>query len=311
MAKQARATARGDRPCRTDRHRRDGLPLPGGADSPERYWQLLRDGVDAVRAVPRDRWDVDAVFDPDPAAPGKSSVADGGFLDDVDKFDADFFGIIRREAERMDPQHRLFLEVAVEALDHAGLPRERLAGSATGVFVASYYNDYATMQFADPESIDARTLTGTLHSVLANRLSYLLDLRGPSVSIDTACSSSLVAVHLACQSLRTGDSDVALAGGVSLMLSPDLMITLSKVGFMSPTGRCRTFDAARRRVRPRRGMWRRRAQAARRRHRRRRPRARRHPRLGRQPGRALDRAVGAERPRPAGACSATLSPTPS
>ena len=136
----------------------------------------------------------------------------------------------------MDPQHRLFLEVAIEALDHAGLPREQLAGTATGVFVASYYNDYADLQLADRDAIDARTLTGTLHSVLANRLSYLLDLRGPSVSIDTACSSSLVAVHLACQSLRTGDSDVALAGGVSLMLTPDLMITLSKVGFMSPTG---------------------------------------------------------------------------
>jgi acyl transferase domain-containing protein/NADPH:quinone reductase-like Zn-dependent oxidoreductase/NAD(P)-dependent dehydrogenase (short-subunit alcohol dehydrogenase family)/acyl carrier protein len=220
-----------------------GCRFPGGADSPARFWELVRSGTDAVGEIPRDRWDVDAVFDPDPATPGKTSVTAGGFLDRVDRFDAGFFGILRREAERMDPQHRLFLEVAIEALDHAGLPRERLAGSATGVFVASYLNDYATLQYQDREWIDGRTLTGTLHSVLANRLSYLLDLRGPSLSLDTACSSSLVAVHLACQSLRSGDSDVALAGGVSLMLTPDMMITLSKVGFMSPSGRCRTFDA--------------------------------------------------------------------
>ena len=125
-----------------------GCRFPGGADSPERYWELLRDGVDGVREVPRDRWDVDAVFDPDPAAPGKMSATHGGFLDRVDTFDAGFFGILRREAERMDPQHRLFLEVAIDALDHAGLPRERLAGSATGVFIASYYNDYTVMQYS-------------------------------------------------------------------------------------------------------------------------------------------------------------------
>ena len=220
-----------------------GCRFPGGADSPERYWALLRDGIDAVRPLPRDRWDVDAVYDPDPAAPGKASATHGGFLDQVDEFDAAFFGILGREAEHMDPQHRLFLEVAIEALDHAGLPRERLAGTRAGVFVASYYNDYAVLQYTDPDGIDGRTLTGTQHSVLANRLSYLLDLRGPSISVDTACSSSLVATHLACQSLRSGDSDVALAAGVSLMLSPDMMITLSKVGFMSPSGRCRTFDA--------------------------------------------------------------------
>jgi acyl transferase domain-containing protein/acyl carrier protein len=221
-----------------------GCRFPGNASSPEQYWDLLRDGIDAVGDVPQDRWDVDAVFDPDPATPGKTSVTAGGFLDEVDTFDAAFFGIQDREAERMDPQHRVFLEVAVDALDHAGLPRETLAGSATGVFVASYFNDYATLQYGDREWIDGRTLTGTLHSVLANRLSYLLDLRGPSISVDTACSSSLVAVHLACRSLQSGDSDIALAGGVSLMLTPDMMITLSKVGFMSPSGRCRTFDAS-------------------------------------------------------------------
>ena len=220
-----------------------GCRFPGGANSPEEFWAVLRNGVDAVGEIPRTRWDVDAFHDSDPATPGKIAVNAGGFIADVAEFDASFFGIMRREAERMDPQHRVFLEVAIEALDHAGQTRERLSGSDTGVFIASYYNDYAMMEFADHDFIDARTLTGTQHSVLANRLSYLLDLRGPSISIDTACSSSLVAIHLACQSLRTGESSMALAGGVSLMLAPEMMITLSKVGFMSPTGRCRTFDA--------------------------------------------------------------------
>ncbi|MEP7049212.1 MAG: type I polyketide synthase, partial [Pseudomonadota bacterium] len=220
-----------------------GCRLPGGADSPSEYWSLLQRTVDAVTEVPRERWDVDALYDPDPAQPGKIAAKCGGFLAQVSDFDAPFFGILGREAERMDPQQRLFLEVAIEALDHAGLSREQLAGSNTGAFVASYYNDYTIMQLADRDWIDGRTLTGTQHSVLVNRLSYLLDLRGPSVSVDTACSSSLVAIHLACQSLRSGDSDAALAGGVSLILAPEMMITLSKVGFMSPTGRCRTFDA--------------------------------------------------------------------
>lgn len=220
-----------------------GCRFPG-ADNPDAYWNLLRDGVDAVSEVPADRWDNDALYDPDPSVPGKSMTKSGGFLPQIDRFDADFFGIMRREAERMDPQQRLFLEVATEALDHAGLPRERLAGSRTGVFIASYHSDYAALLHQDLEKIDARTLTGSVHSVLANRLSYLLDLRGPSISIDTACSSSLVAVHVACQSLRYGESDVALAGGVSLMITPDLMVSLSKVGFMAPDGRSKTFDAS-------------------------------------------------------------------
>lgn len=215
-----------------------------GADNLDEFWRLLRDGVDAVSEVPADRWNVDSFYDPDPAAPGKSQTRSGGFLSSIDAFDAEFFGILRREAERMDPQQRLFLEVATEALDHAGLPRIRLAGSKTGVFIASYHSDYAALLYKDIDRIDARTLTGSVHSVLANRLSYLLDLRGPSISVDTACSSSLVAVHLACQSLRYGESDIALAGGVSLMVTPDLMVSLSKVGFMAPDGRCKTFDAS-------------------------------------------------------------------
>ena len=219
-----------------------GCRFPGGADSPEAFWQLLVDGVDAVRPVPADRWDVQAVYDADPSVPGKSIAREGGFLERIDGFDAAYFNILPREAERMDPQQRLFLEVAMEALDDAGFTREQLRGSRAGAFVASYHNDYQLLEYRDPEAIDARTLTGTVHSVLVNRLSYLLDLRGPSVSVDTACSSSLVAIHLACQSLRHGESDIALAGGVSLMVTPDLMVSLSKVGFMAPDGRCKTFD---------------------------------------------------------------------
>lgn len=220
-----------------------GCRLPGGVVDVDSFWRLLRDGVDAVREAPHDRWNVAGLFDPDPSAPGKMASRWGGFLDAIDGFDAAYFGILPREAEQMDPQQRLFLEVAIEAIEHAGLTREQLAGSRTGAFVASYYNDYAQLQAADPQAIDSRTLTGTLHSVLVNRLSYLLDLRGPSVSVDTACSSSLVAIHLACQSLRHGECDAAIAGGVSLMVGETPMITLSKVGFMAPDGRCKTFDA--------------------------------------------------------------------
>ena len=216
--------------------------LPGGADTPERFWQLMRDGVCAVRDVPPDRWNGNGWYDPDLSTAGKTVTKSGCFLDRIDAFDADYFGIPPREAERMDPQQRLFLEVAIDALDDAGLSKQMLAGSRTGVFVASYHNDYAQLQFSDPDAIDLRTLTGTLHSVLANRLSYFLDLRGPSISIDTACSASLVAVHLACQSLRLGESNIAVTGGVSLMIAPELLVSMSKVGFMAPDGRCKTFD---------------------------------------------------------------------
>lgn len=219
-----------------------GCRAPGGVDSPADLWTLLSEGREVIREVPADRWDGDAWYSPDAAAPAKSLTKWGGFLDRIDGFDAAYFGVLPREAERMDPQQRLLLEVAIEALDDAGLSEAHLKGSRTGVYIASYHNDYAQMQHNDLAAVDARTLTGTLHSVVANRLSYLLDLRGPSLSIDTACSSSLVAIHLACQSLRSGESDLAVAGGVSLMISPELMVSLSKVGFMAPDGRCKTFD---------------------------------------------------------------------
>ena len=220
-----------------------GCRVPGGGDTPAHLWKQLCAGVDAIREIPSDRWDGNAWYDPDLSASAKSTTKWGGFLDRIDEFDAGYFGILPREAERMDPQQRLLLEVAIEAIDDAGLPHERLRGSRTGVYIASYHNDYAQLQHNDVEDIELRTLTGTLHSVLANRLSYFLDLRGPSISIDTACSSSLVAIHMACQSLRFGEIDLAITGGVSLMITPELMVSMSKVGFMSPVGRCMAFDA--------------------------------------------------------------------
>ena len=216
---------------------------PGGADTPDALWRLLKARVDATVHIPPDRWDGDAWFDPDPSAPGKSITRRGGFVRQVDQFDAAFFGILAREAEAMDPQQRLILEVAVEALDDAGIPHPAIRQARAGVFIACYHDDYARRVYNDIDAIGLRALTGTAQSIVANRISHHLDLRGPSVTVDTACSSSLVAIHLACQSLRFGESDLVLAGGVSLMLAPENMVAMSKVGFMAPDGRCKTFDA--------------------------------------------------------------------
>jgi len=220
-----------------------GCRLPGGVRSMEDYWQLLSNGVDAITPIPASRWDGQSYYDPDPAAPGRMQMRHGAFVDGVDEFDPYFFGISPREASRMDPQQRLFLEVAWEALDRAGLSREALAGGATGVFVGVNSADYLQLQVADPSWADTYTITGGTNSLIANRLSYLLDLRGPSVAVDTACSSALVAVHLACQSLRTGESDLAVVGGVNLILSPATAVAHAKGMPLSPDGRCRTFDA--------------------------------------------------------------------
>jgi amino acid adenylation domain-containing protein/thioester reductase-like protein len=216
--------------------------LPG-ADSPEAFWELLRNGVDAISEVPAERWDVDGFYDADPATQGKMNTRWGGFLEGVDQFDPTFFGISPREATRMDPQQRLLLEVAWEALERAGQAPGKLAGSLTGVFIGISTTDYSWLQYSDPNRIDAYAGTGNAHSIAANRLSYLLDLRGPSVALDTACSSSLVAIHLACQSLQTGESNLALAGGVNLLLSPELTVTFSQARMMASDGRCKTFDA--------------------------------------------------------------------
>jgi acyl transferase domain-containing protein/acyl carrier protein len=220
-----------------------GCRFPG-APGPAAFWRLLREGVDAITEVPGDRWDADAFYDADPAAPGRMSTRWGGFVPEVDRFDPAFFGISPREASRMDPQQRLLLEVAWEALEHAGISPDALRGSETGVFVGISTSDYSALQLRDPALVDAYAGTGNAHSVAANRLSYFLDLRGPSLAVDTACSSSLVAVHLACQSIRAGESRAALAAGVNLVLAPHLTIAFSKAGMMAADGRCKTFDAA-------------------------------------------------------------------
>ena len=220
--------------------------FPGGVSDPESYWRLLRDGVDAIREVPPDRWDVDRYYDPDPAAPGKTSTRWGGFLDQVDRFDARFFGVAPREAVAMDPQHRLLLEVAWEALENGGQAPGRLTGSQTGVFVGITTTEYMQLhtRVLDLRDIDAYLAPGNTLNAAAGRVAYLLGLHGPAMAVDTACSSSLVAVHLACQSLREGESDMALAGGVNVILVPETFICFSKWGMMARDGRCKTFDAA-------------------------------------------------------------------
>ena len=221
-----------------------GCRFPGGAGTPETFWELLKNGFDAVSEVPANRWDPAALYDPDPSTPGRMNTRWGAFLDQLDQFDANFFGISPREAAQMDPQQRLLLEVAWEALEQAGQPLERLAGSRTGVFIGihSQSSDYCWLQLSDRARIDAYTSTGTAHSIVPNRLSYFFDLHGPSLAVDTACSSSLVAVHLGCQSLRSKECDLVLAGGVNVILSPEMTIAYSKLGMMASDGRCKVFD---------------------------------------------------------------------
>ncbi len=204
-----------------------GCRFPG-ANSPQDFWDLLIQGKDAIQ--PTHRWPT-----------GKPEW--GGFLEQVDQFEPRFFGLSPREAQRMDPQQRLLLEVAWETLEQAGVPAPQLAGSNTGVFVGLSSSDYSQLQSNQGIPVDAYSGTGNAHSVAANRLSYFLDLQGPSLAVDTACSSSLVAVHLASQSLNNGDCDLAIAGGVNLTLSPDLTQVFSQAGMMAEDGRCKTFDA--------------------------------------------------------------------
>ena len=196
----------------------------------------MKDGRDAISEEPTDRWSRDRAHEYSPRF--------GGFLDGVDRFDAPFFAITPREAESMDPQQRLLLEVAWEALENAGQAPDGLAGSQTGVFVGISSSDYSLAQFRDSALNTAYTGTGNAHSIAASRLSYFLDLRGPSLAVDTACSSSLTAVDTACQSLRAGRCQLALAGGVNMILSPELTATFTQAGMLAPDGRCKTFDAA-------------------------------------------------------------------
>ncbi|MEO8900003.1 MAG: SDR family NAD(P)-dependent oxidoreductase [Polyangiaceae bacterium] len=223
-----------------------GCRIPGDGDDPASFWRILEQGIDAIGPLPSARWDVAALYHPDPEHVGTIATRGGGFLRNVTDFDPAFFGITRREAQGMDPQQRLFLEVCWEALEHAAQPPDRLERSKTGVYVGLCGNDYAQLQLEtrDRSLLDAHFSSGIAHSIASGRLSYLLGLQGPSLTIDTACSSSLVAIHLACQALRSNDCRMALAGGVNLILSPDLYIALSHSRMLSPDGRCRTFDAA-------------------------------------------------------------------
>ncbi|MCK6562456.1 SDR family NAD(P)-dependent oxidoreductase [bacterium] len=223
-----------------------GCRFPGGADGAASFWQLLHEAREGVSEVPAERWNIDAYYDPNPDAPGKMYVRKGGFLREVDKFDARFFSITPREAVSMDPQQRLLLEVTWEALEHAGLVPETIMGSQTGVFVGISGTDYSQLLLKrlDAASIDAYAGTGNAFSVASGRLSYTFGLQGPSLAVDTACSSSLVSVHLACNSLRRGECDLALAGGVNLILTPEATINFSRARMLAADGRCKTFDAA-------------------------------------------------------------------
>ncbi len=220
-----------------------GLRFPGGASNAASLWKILADGVDTGSEIPASRWSIDRYFDHDPDAPGKMDTRRGHFITDPAAFDAPFFGISPREAASLDPQHRIALEVAWEALENAGYSPDGAARNHAGVFLALSNSDYSRMVFRDSNEIDAYSSTGTILSVAAGRISYLLGLEGPSVVVDTACSGSLVTMHLACQSLRARECRMALAGGVNLILTPEVHINFSKARMMAPDGRCKTFDS--------------------------------------------------------------------
>jgi phthiocerol/phenolphthiocerol synthesis type-I polyketide synthase A len=221
-----------------------GCRFPGGISGPEALWQFLCDRRSAIGLVPDERWELFDDGSPEVKALLARTTRWGSFMDDIDAFDAEFFEISPSEAEKMDPQQRLLLEVAWEALEHAGIPPNSLRRSQTGVFAGSCLSEYGAIASTDLPQVDGWSNTGGAMSIIANRLSYFLDLRGPSVAVDTACSSSLVAIHLACQSLRTQDSRLAIAAGVNLLLSPAVFRGFDQVGALSPTGKCRAFDAA-------------------------------------------------------------------
>lgn len=218
--------------------------MPGASNLKE-FWKLLREGRETVTEIPPERWDLGQFYHPDTSVPNTMNTRRGGFLDQVDHFDPEFFGISPRETLSMDPSQRLLLELAWEALEDAGQVPASLAGTSTGVFVGiSSYDHYELLMRHPDNRLDGFFTTGNTNCTAAHRISYSLDLRGPSMAVDTACSSSLVAVHLACQSLKTGESEVAIVGGIHIMLSPWISVSFTKGGFLSPQGRCRAFDAA-------------------------------------------------------------------
>ena len=218
--------------------------FPGGSNSPEDYWALMRERRDAITEIPKERWDHSAYVRIDPETAAKTPPQFGGFIDGIDQFDPGFFGIAPREVSTMDPQHRLVLEVSWEALERAGYAPDRLVGSLTGVFIGITATDYSQIvRDADSTRLDVYFATGNAHNAAAGRIAYLLGLRGPAMAVDTACPRSLSAVHLACQSLRLRECNLALCGGVNAILSPDPFVLFAKWGMMAPDGRCKTFDS--------------------------------------------------------------------
>jgi acyl transferase domain-containing protein len=225
-----------------------GCRFPGGADDPNRYWEGLLDGLDGIREVPPDRWDAAAYYDEDRSAPGKSYTSHGGFLTDIAGWDASFFGLSPQEALRLDPQHRLLMELVWEALEDAGVAADKLRGSRTGMFLGLAESGQYVRRQSEAEGgapIDDPYLgLGSSPSAAAGRVAYHLDLRGPCFTVDTACSSSLVATHLAVQSLRRGECDLAIVAGTSAIIHPDLFVGACKMGMLAGDGQCKTFDAA-------------------------------------------------------------------
>ncbi|AKN16434.1 mycocerosic acid synthase (polyketide synthase) [Mycobacterium haemophilum DSM 44634] len=218
--------------------------LPGGIDSPQRLWEALLRGDDLVTEIPKERWDADLYYDPEPGVPGRSVSRWGAFLDDVGGFDCDFFGMTEREATAIDPQHRLLLETSWDAIEHAGLDPATLAGSQTGVFIGLTHGDYELLSADCGAAEGPYGFTATSNSFASGRVAYTLGLHGPAVTVDTACSSGLTAIHQACGSLDGGESDLALAGGVAVTLEPRKSVSGSLQGMLSPTGRCHAFDVA-------------------------------------------------------------------
>ncbi|RYD69955.1 MAG: polyketide synthase, partial [Verrucomicrobiaceae bacterium] len=223
-----------------------GCRFPGGINDTESFWKLLVEGREAVGEVPADRWNVERFYDAEAGVIGKSIAKRGGFVEGIDQYDPQFFGISPREAPYVDPQQRLLLETAWEAIEDAGIILDFEKGTDIGVFVGISHNDYQIIQGTpwDSAGISPHSPTGSAHSIAANRISYCLNLRGPSVAMDTACSSALTAVHAACEHIWTGRGDSALAGGVTVMITPGGFIGFSQASMLSPEGKCAAFDAS-------------------------------------------------------------------
>ncbi len=225
-----------------------GCRLPGNIESAEQFWDLLKEGKEAITEIPKERWQLDSHFNDDPKKPLNQHVRRGGFIKGIDQFDPSFFGITPREAICMDPQQRLLMEVAWRSIEDAGHPVESLRGKPVGVFIGISSADYSSLLWTSNEDYltpdnEPFILPGNTGCIAANRLSYFLDLKGPSFTVDTACSSSLVAVHLACESLWRGESELAFAGGVQALIHPGIQMSFCKAGLLSPEGRCKSFDA--------------------------------------------------------------------